>query len=159
MHLCLHPFTQEASCTKFIDYGLLEFRPTGGCPRSCCADACTVEVKVNGQDKTAVGTCAGHFAELNSRRRALLQTTDDVTPVTAVTNDDGLVTAVPDEVIFLNEDGTVLKVYNGTDSSTDSTPGRRLLTDDDDECPDGWVSSGKDCSVGGCGKCCIKKVK
>ncbi|KAF6259621.1 hypothetical protein COO60DRAFT_1460037 [Scenedesmus sp. NREL 46B-D3] len=82
---CAPNNAQEASCTQFIDYGLLEFRPTGGCPRSCCADECTARVRVNGRDTTATGTCSGHFDELRgSRRRSLLQAADDgTTSVTA----------------------------------------------------------------------------
>jgi hypothetical protein len=34
---CAPNNAQGASCTKFIDYGMLEFRPTGGC-RSVFSD-------------------------------------------------------------------------------------------------------------------------
>jgi hypothetical protein len=165
---CAPDNKQEASCTPFIDYGLLEFRPTGGCPRSCCADGCTAPVRVNGRDTTATGICAGHFVEMrgNDRRRSLLQAGGaDELVMTPVAGSDELLTEVPADVIFLNDDGTVLKVNNATassSSSSSSSPGRRLLSRDDDDhhddgdCPRDYYSSGRDCAVGGCGKCCIK---
>jgi hypothetical protein len=157
---CCHPCAPnnaaEASCTKVISYtakaGMLEFRPTGGCPRSCCADECTARVRVWGRDYTASGTCSGRFDELRGdRRRSLLQAGDDVGTAASSVSSDDVLTEVPEDVIFLNDDGTVLKMGNAT-----TAPGRRLMTDDHDDCPNGWMDSGRSCAVGGCGKCCIR---
>jgi hypothetical protein len=155
----------EASCTKVINStakagmlelrptgGMLELRPTGGCPRSCCADECTACVRVSGRDTTASGTCSGRFDELRGdRRRSLLQAGDDVSTAASSVSSDDVLIEVPEDVIFLNDDGTVLKMGNAT-----TTPGRRLMTDDHGDCPNGWKDSGRSFAVGGCGKCCIR---
>jgi hypothetical protein len=85
-------------------------------------------------------------------RRSLLQAGDDISTAVSSASSDDVVMEVPEDVIFLNDDGTVLKM--GTETTT---PGRRLMTDDGD-CPKGWANSGRSCAVGGCGKCCIKQA-
>ncbi|WIA22482.1 hypothetical protein OEZ85_004778 [Tetradesmus obliquus] len=150
---CCHPCAPEnraeVQCTKFIDYGTLEFRPTGNCPRSCCADECRVLWTEPGSRSAqwATGTCSSHFDEEDDdRRRSLLQVAEEA--AAAAPDSELPVSEVPEDAIFLNDDGSMPEVVA-------NQPGRRMLTDD--ECPSGWRDSGKSCALRGCGTCCIRR--
>lgn len=101
----------EVQCTKFIDYGTLEFRPTGNCPRSCCADECRVLWTEPGSRSAqwATGTCSSHFDEEDDdRRRSLLQVAEEA--AAAAPDSELQVSEVPEDAIFLNDDGSMPEV-------------------------------------------------
>uniref|UniRef100_A0A383V659 Pherophorin domain-containing protein n=1 Tax=Tetradesmus obliquus TaxID=3088 RepID=A0A383V659_TETOB len=134
------PGPQEPGCTKFIYYGMLEFRPTGGCPPQCCPEECTAHMrfKFGKIFKTLAvkGTCSGRLSRQGDKKpghhgiptRSLLSVNDDVMEAAVLGKElDGIPEALLSEAAFLDFDGTIVRDANATAAgSVDPVTNRRL---------------------------------